>query len=153
MTTKFRKYPKQRGKNHPNYPRKNQLEDAVYDQILHVEGDARYEEGKIKYTVPERKASYTPDFILTNGIIIETKGYLECDDRQKHIFIKKEHPHLDIRFVFANPNTPIHKGSKTTYAKWCQTHGFLYATKQIPSEWFKEKTLKKLEGVLWKDVE
>ena len=35
--------------------------------------------------------TYTPDFILKNGIIIETKGRFIAADRRKHIAIKKQH--------------------------------------------------------------
>ncbi len=64
--------------------------------------------------------------------MVETKGRFLTADRQKHILIKDQHPALDIRFVFSNPNTRISKQSKTTYAMWCETHGFLYAPKTIP---------------------
>ena len=42
--------------------------------------------------------TYTPDFVLFNGIIIETKGMFTAADRRKHLAIKKQHPKLDIRF-------------------------------------------------------
>ena len=32
----------------------------------------------------------------------------------------------------------ILKGSKTTYADWCNRYGFLYHLKLIPSEWIDE---------------
>lgn len=97
-----------------------------------------YESHVIRYTKPARQARYTPDFILTNGIIIETKGRFVTADRQKHILIAEQHPDLDIRFVFSNPNTRISKKSKTTYANWCDKHGFAYAAKVIPEAWLKE---------------
>ena len=46
--------------------------------------------------------TYTPDFVLCNGIIIETKGMFTAADRRKHLAVKKQHPSLDIRFVFEN---------------------------------------------------
>jgi hypothetical protein len=85
--------------------------------------------------VPERKAKYTPDFVLPNGIIVETKGRFVVADRQKHLFVKAQHPELDIRFVFSNSKAKISKTSKTTYADWCTQHGFKYADKEIPNEW------------------
>ena len=45
---------------------------------------------------------YIPDFVLDNGIIIETKGLFTSEDRRKHIEVQKQHPELDIRFVFTN---------------------------------------------------
>lgn len=98
----------------------------------------QYEPYKIRYTQPAKYRTYTPDFLLPNGIMIETKGRFLTADRQKHLMIKEQHPNLDIRFVFQNPNTPISKGSPTTYAMWCEKNGFLYAAKSIPLEWIKE---------------
>lgn len=98
-----------------------------------------YETNKVKYTVPARDATYTPDFELPNGIIIEAKGVFDVDDRQKHLLIKQQYPELDIRFVFYRSATKIYKGSPTSYADWCKKHGFLYADKTIPLEWIKEK--------------
>lgn len=92
----------------------------------------------IEYTVPERKAKYTADFRLPNGIIVETKGRFVTEDRKKHKLIKEQHPSLDIRIVFNNPNARISKQSKTTYAKWCDDHGIPYAKAVIPAAWFKE---------------
>lgn len=69
---------------------------------------------------------------------MESKGIFDTADRQKHLYIKKQYPHLDIRFVFDNPNGKIYKGSKTTYADWCRKYGFQFAKKLIPAEWLKE---------------
>jgi len=99
-----------------------------------------FEKKKIKYEIPSRTATYTPDFeLLDNGIIIETKGYFDVADRQKHLLIQKQHPELDIRFVFSNPNTKLYKRSPTSYANWCEKHGFQYASKSIPDAWLNEK--------------
>jgi hypothetical protein len=83
--------------------------------------------------------TYTPDFLLPNGIIIETKGMFTVADRRKHTLIKKQHPELDIRFVFENSKRRISKASKTTYAAWCEKHGFLYADKLVPDAWIQEE--------------
>lgn len=98
-----------------------------------------YEKLRLPYLVSETR-TYTPDFqILSNGIIIETKGRFLPSDRKKHLLIKEQYPELDIRFVFSNPNAKIRKGSKTSYADWCDKHGFLYAQEVIPTEWIREK--------------
>jgi len=83
--------------------------------------------------------TYTPDFVLYNGIIIETKGRFMAADRRKHIAIKKQHPKLDIRFVFTNSKAKLSKGAKSSYADWCIKHGFRYYDRIIPEEWLKEK--------------
>jgi LytS/YehU family sensor histidine kinase len=120
------------------------LEAKVAEQIAAALGPSAVEyESKahiIEYTKPERKAKYTPDFPLPNGIIVETKGRFVTADRQKHLLIKEQHPQKDIRFVFTNPNARISKTSATTYAMWCEKHGFKYAKATIPPAWFKETT-------------
>ena len=91
---------------------------------------------------------YTPDFVLPNGIIIETKGRFTVADRRKHILIKKQHPKLDIRFVFENENSKLRKGSKTSYGKWCEKHGFLYCNRVIPEKWLKKRGKKEHPKVI-----
>jgi len=105
-------------------------------QLLGVEAD--YEKNTIEYVVPESKHKYTPDFKLPNGIYIESKGWLTSDDRKKHIYIKKQHPEIDIRFVFQSPGGKIYKGSKTTYSQWADKNGFKWAKKYVPKEWIEE---------------
>ena len=89
--------------------------------------------------------TYTPDFILPNNIIIEAKGRFTTQDRRKHKEIKRQHPHLDIRFIFENSNRKLYKGAKTMYKEWCVRYGFLYHDKIIPDDWLKEKHLPKLK--------
>lgn len=98
----------------------------------------RYEEVRVAYEKPASQHKYTPDFILRNGIIIETKGLFDSDDRKKHELVRKQHPKLDIRFVFSRSASPIRKGSKTTYAAWCQKIGIPFADKTIPQAWIDE---------------
>ena len=85
------------------------------------------------------KGNYLPDFVLPNGIIVEAKGYFDSRSRAKMIAVKKHNPNLDIRFVFMNSRNKLRKGSKTTYAEWCEKYGFKYAESTIPLKWFKEK--------------
>lgn len=105
------------------------------------------DEHKVKYDYENIKIewedlayrTYTPDFILYNGIIIETKGRFLAADRRKHIAIKKQHPKLDIRFVFTNSRAKLSKGAKSSYADWCIKNGFRYYDRIIPEDWLKEK--------------
>ncbi len=114
------------------------LEERVADFIKEHESCVRYEEFKIKWT-DVRFRVYTPDFVLDNGIIIETKGLFTSEDRRKHTEVQKQHPELDIRFVFTNERSKLYKGSKTTYAMWCEKNNLKYATRVIPLKWLKEK--------------
>ena len=96
-----------------------------------------YEKTKIKW-VDLKHRTYTPDFVLENGIIIETKGRFIANDRRKHVEIKKQYPDLDIRFVFSNSRAKLYKGAKSSYGDWCKKHGFKYADKLIPKDWINE---------------
>lgn len=117
------------------------LEDKIAKQIEAAGLPVVYEQDKIDYVVPERKAKYTPDFRLPKKggfFYVETKGIWDTADRQKHLLIKKQCPEIDIRFVFSNANSKLYKGSKTTYAAYCEKNGFMYSHKTIPDEWLCE---------------
>ena len=114
------------------------LEETIAKDLKEAGISFLYEDKKITYQVNQVR-TYTPDFILPNGIIIETKGRFVVDDRMKHLMIREQYPHLDLRFVFSNSRNKIRKGSKTTYGDWCTKHGFLYADKMIPDEWLRQQ--------------
>jgi hypothetical protein len=98
--------------------------------------------------------TYLPDFILPNGIIIETKGRMDGDDRTKHLCIREQYPEKDIRFLFQrdNPLTNKRRRKKATllnkdgtprkvqtYSSWCEKNGFLYAIGTVvPQSWIEE---------------
>lgn len=100
--------------------------------------DFEYETVKVPYEVPARPAKYTPDFILPNGIVVETKGRWVSEDRKKLKLIMEQHPDLDLRIVFSRSLTPINKTSKTTYGMIATKLGIPYADKLIPQEWLEE---------------
>ena len=122
------------------------LEEDVAKALTSAGVPFTYEEIKIKYIKPASEHQYTPDFVLDNGIIVETKGRFLIADRKKHILIKRQQPHLDIRFVFSNSSQKLNKGSRTTYAQWCEKYGFLYSDKEIPDSWIKERRKKVSDG-------
>jgi len=110
------------------------LEEDISKDLTERGVDFEYEKLKVRWQLLEYK-TYTPDFKLPNGIIIESKGRFVAADRKKHLKIKDQHPFLDIRFVFSNSKAKLNKGAKSTYGDWCDKHGFLYADKRIPDEW------------------
>lgn len=96
-----------------------------------------YETLKIKYIVPESTHTYTPDFILPNGIVVEYKGRFTPQDRKKMALVVEQHPELDIRMVFMVDNTLTKKG-KTTYTDWCKKKNILCHVARdgsLPDEW------------------
>lgn len=97
-----------------------------------------FEAYEIPYVKPTTPHRYTADFFLENGIIIESKGRFLLEDRKKHLLVQKQHPDLDIRFVFSNSRTKLSKGAKSSYAQWCEKNNFMFADKVIPSVWLDE---------------
>ena len=114
------------------------LEVRTKDYLIEHNMPFKYEEVKIEWEDLMYR-TYTPDFILPNGIIIESKGRFVAADRRKHVEIKKQHPKLDIRFVFYNSRNKISKGAKSTYQDWCNKNKFLYHDRIVPLEWLEEK--------------
>ena len=110
---------------------RSKFELSVANNLEQRKVPFQYESEIIRYVLECR---YTPDFILPNGIIIETKGRLLQKDARKHRAIKKQHPELDIRFVFTDINKRV-ENSKFTNYQWCQKYGFEYAERVIPQEW------------------
>jgi hypothetical protein len=107
-----------------------------------------YEQHVITYEEPATLHKYTPDFVLPNGIIVETKGRWLTADRKKHKLVKAQHPDLDIRFVFSRSRQTIGKKSTTTYADYCDKQGWQYADVSIPTAWLREKpTAKRLAAI------
>lgn len=114
------------------------MEEKIAAQISKGGAKFTFEKFYLAYTIPEKPHKYTPDFVLANGIIVETKGLFQTHDRQKMRRIKELYPELDIRFVFSNANARIAKKSKTTYGMWAEANGFKYAHRDIPLEWLNE---------------
>lgn len=114
------------------------LEIKVKDYLKERNIRIKYEAIKIEWEDLMYR-TYTPDFVLPNGIIVEVKGRFTSDDRRKHSAIKKQHPKLDIRFVFESSRRKLSKGAKTTYGQWCDKNKLLYADRVIPEEWINEK--------------
>jgi hypothetical protein len=118
------------------YGFKSGLEESISTQIDGKGIEVKYETEKVKYIIPASNHTYHPDFLLPNGILIETKGRFVAADRKKHLLVKSQNPELDIRFVFSNSKNKLTKSSKTTYADWCDKNGYTYSDKIIPDNWF-----------------
>ncbi len=123
-----RRYPKRP----TTTPFRSKLEARVASALKGAGVDYTYESHKLKFT---RDCTYTPDFILPNGIMLEVKGYFEPSDRTKHLLVREQHPDVDLRFVFQNAGLRLNSRSTTTYGSWCDKHGFLWCAQAIPKEW------------------
>lgn len=118
---------------------RSKFEETVYEDLLHREVTAQYEPFKVEYTVPEIYKNYTPDFVLSNGICVECKGWFPLSDRKKMLFVRSSNPNLDIRFVFMDASVKIRKQSKTTLGDWADLHHFKWARETVPLAWINEK--------------
>ena len=88
-----------------------------------------YEPIKLTYVL---ECSYLPDFVdVPNKRIIEAKGLFDAADRRKILAVKAQNPDYSIEIWFQKPSMKISKGSKTSYADWCEKHGI--AWKQGPT--------------------
>lgn len=119
------------------------LEERVAKELASKGAGFTYEELTGEYEVPPRTARYTPDFVLANGIVVETKGRWVTADRQKIRLIRAQHTDLDLRMVFSNSKARISKQSQTTYADFCRHLDIPFADKIVPEEWATEPTCPK----------
>jgi hypothetical protein len=123
---------------------RSRLEASVANRIMESGidwcPDRDYESHRFEFTIPARKANYTPEFVFPDHkVIIETKGYWHAaQERQRMILFAEQNPEWELRFIFQRANTPIYKGSKTTCEKWANDHGFKYAIATIPDSWIQE---------------
>lgn len=109
------------------------LEEKVSSLFDELGVSFEYESTKIPYVIQH---IYTPDFLLSNGTYLETKGYWDANDRRKIKNVKEQHPDIDLRMVFQNPFNTISKRSKTTYAKYCEKLSIPWTSfKNIPLDW------------------
>ena len=112
---------------------RSQLEEKVADLLVELGVDYDYESEKLKYIIEH---TYCPDFILTNGVYLECKGYWDSKDRRKVKQVIKDNPDVDLRMVFQSPYNKISKRSKTTYAQWCDRNKIKWCSYQkIPLDW------------------
>ena len=129
------------------------FERMVAEDLIAKDIPILYETDSWKYTIKEpgtecpecgikpcqKTRSYTPDFHLPNGIIIEVKGRFTAADRKKHQAMRLQHPDLDIRMLFKTNNW-ITKAHKQRYGDWCDKNNIPWAVgKVIPEEWIHEK--------------
>jgi hypothetical protein len=82
------------------------LEEKVADLLTNLGVKYEYESTKVPYVL---QCNYTPDFLLPNGVYLETKGHLTDEDRRKMKAVKAANPDLDVRFVFQSPFNKIYK--------------------------------------------
>lgn len=81
--------------------------------------------------------AYTPDFLLPNGILVETKGKFVPANRTKMLAVIKTNPDEDVRMLFMR-NNYLTKKKAGTYGDWCGRNGIKWAVGRVPEEWLNE---------------
>lgn len=115
----------------PKY--RSRLEQEVHESVPEFE----YEPITIQYYRPKK---YTPDFVRdpkNSRIWYEVKGYFRShDEAKKYVDIKNSYPHIELRFIIANPNIRAYPGVQITMGDWLTKQGFQWAVKgEIPDKW------------------
>ena len=82
---------------HISEPTRQKLEVSVAELLDTVGCQYVYEGEQVPYTIQHH---YNPDFVLLNGVMLETKGYWDAEDRRKIKAVIRDNPHLDI-FVWS----------------------------------------------------
>ena len=114
--------------------------EAEVEAALAAQGfQPEYEKEKIPYILHRK---YTPDFKV-GDVYIEVKGWWPAAERTKFLSVILSNPGLNIFVALQRPFTAISKGSKTSYAKWCDKHGIAWCPTPIPpafiDQWLRGK--------------
>ena len=126
------------------------FEDTIANDLDQAGVDYEYESLIFEYTEPLRKnlaqcedcggsnlvrtGRYTPDFVLSTGTIIETKGRFDAKDRRKMIAVRDEYTDYKFVLLFMRDNR-ISRRSDTYYSDWCMTNDFDFSIGQLKQEW------------------
>ena len=137
--------------NKKSYDFKSKLERDIGQDLVNRGVKFEYEKESFKYMIEVSRSlcpecgygpailnrSYTPDFFLDNGIIVEAKGKFTAEERKKHASMKEQYPDMDLRMLFQSNNW-ITKRHKKRYSSWCDSKGIKWAVgNKIPEEWLK----------------
>lgn len=122
---------------------KSLFESRIAEYLRNKRVKFDYEKSRLAFRQPAKDRTYSPDFeIEETAVVIEAKGFLDSDARAKLIWVKEQHPEVNLVLLFQNPDKQIRRGSPTTYAKWAEKQGFEWADfrKGIPEKWITKKT-------------
>ena len=121
-------------RTHPPSKYRSKFEAGIAASLDKRSVSFSYESLVLDYTWEGR---YKPDFILPNGVIVETKGFFSPTDRRKMLCVKEQHPHLDIRLCFQNAKDKISRAKRSiTYGQWATRNGFKWSNGTIPDDWY-----------------
>src|SRR5690348_15149299 len=124
---------------------RSKLETLIATLLTRHGIDFEYEPELIKFDYPvkggrcsdcgskhvAKSRTYLPDFRLMDGSYLEGKGILSQGERGKFLALKKQHPNMQLSFVFGFDNK-LRKDKPERYSDWCKQHGFEFAVLGLP---------------------
>ena len=120
---------------------KSKFEKEVAQKLRRSKVAFEYEPTVVRFVQPAKDRKYTPDWrIKTKGgdvLFVETKGKLTVEDRQKLVWVRDQHPELNLVLLFMNASVKLRKNSPTSYGEWATKNGFTWFDwkKGLPKEW------------------
>lgn len=132
---------------------RSKKEEELAEWLTNHGVEFQYESVKFSYTKNVRKgecsqcgsqkvvvrSTYTPDFLLSNGIIIEYKGRLTTSDRTKLLAVSKSNPGIKLKLLFGADNK-LAKNNNKRYSQWATENGFDYAIGTPPRRWLRSQS-------------
>jgi len=129
----------------------SKFETDIAKQLYNAKMKFEYEKEAVSYFFPVPNAvcrecectdvgqwkTYTPDFFLANGIVLEAKGKLTVDMRNRLIAAIVSNPWLDLRLVFQYDNK-LTRNAKMRYSEWATKNNIPWTVKEIPTEWLEQ---------------
>lgn len=120
---------------------KSKFEKTVAASLKKAKLAFEYEPTVVRFVQPAKERKYTPDWrVKTKSgdlLFVETKGKLTVEDRQKLVWVKEQHPELNLVLLFMNASVKLRKNSPTSYGDWATKNGFKWFDwkKGLPQEW------------------
>jgi hypothetical protein len=128
MARRFHKYGKRQADGF-----RSGFEGQVAKQLTANGNQWTYESQSFDLLIPR---SYTPDFFLDNGVVLEVKGYFDAEDRRLIKLFREQHPDVDLRMVLQKPHQKLTKTGRMTYATWCERYSVPWCEGSlIPKSW------------------
>lgn len=128
---------------------RSHLEDSIAEQLRKYGTKFEYERESYTWRdkVPNAKCedcqgdayvdrTYTPDFFLENGVVIEVKGIFTVKDRKIAMAMKEQHPEVRMVYIFSKDNK-LSRNAKTRYTEWCKNRDIPCCVKEVRKEWLR----------------
>lgn len=128
MARRFHKYGKRQADGF-----RSGFEGQVAKHLTASGNQWSYESQSFDLLIPR---SYTPDFFLDNGVVLEVKGYFDAEDRRLIKLFREQHSDVDLRMVLQKPHQKLTKTGRMTYATWCDKYNVPWCEGSlIPKSW------------------